>query len=73
MYDRTSLRAAAGAIGDKRYLDLAERLKVAPATAWRLWSGKTAPSSHVAAKIEAAYGLPASRLLVLAATAPAAA
>ena len=63
MYDRTALRAVARAKGDARYVDLADRLKVAHTTAWRLWTGKTAPSARVAAAVEAAYGLPASALL----------
>nr|WTB07427.1 XRE family transcriptional regulator [Streptomyces antimycoticus] len=63
MYDRTALRTVARANGDERYIDLADRLKVAPVTAWRLWTGKTAPSTRVAAAVETAYGLPASALL----------
>ncbi|MEV5133557.1 helix-turn-helix transcriptional regulator [Streptomyces sp. NPDC053705] len=66
MYDRALLRAIASSNGQPHYTDLAERLKVAPATAWRLWTGKTAPSARVAAAVEDAYGLPASRLLKLA-------
>jgi transcriptional regulator with XRE-family HTH domain len=70
MYDRALLVAIASDKGDRHYTDLAERLKVAPATAWRLWTGKTAPSARVAAAVEHAYGLPASRLLKLAAVEP---
>ncbi|MBP0456219.1 hypothetical protein [Streptomyces montanisoli] len=63
MYDRTALRTVAAAKGDARPVDLADRLKVAQATAWRLYHGHTAPSARVAAAVEHAYGLPASALL----------
>ncbi|WP_326797482.1 XRE family transcriptional regulator [Streptomyces sp. NBC_01808] len=63
MYDRTLFRAVAQDKGDAHYLDTAARLKVAPTTAWRLWTGKTAPSLRLAAAVEAAYGVPAARLL----------
>ncbi|MGA5354013.1 XRE family transcriptional regulator [Streptomyces thermodiastaticus] len=63
MYDRSALRAVARAKGDTRYVDLATRLSVAPVTAWRLWTGRTAPSTRVAAAVETAYGLPAAALL----------
>ncbi|MEV5673477.1 helix-turn-helix transcriptional regulator [Streptomyces sp. NPDC052503] len=68
MYDRALLQALATDKGDRHYTDLAERLKVAPATAWRLWTGKTAPSARVAAAVEQVYGLPTSRLFKLAPT-----
>ncbi|MGW7197257.1 AsnC family protein [Streptomyces chryseus] len=67
MYDRALLQAIATDKGDRHYTDVAARLNLAPATAWRLWTGKTAPSVRVAAAVEAAYGLPAARLLKLAA------
>ncbi|MFF7234436.1 XRE family transcriptional regulator [Streptomyces sioyaensis] len=70
MYDRALLQAVAQDKGDSHYTDLATRLNVAHATAWRLWTGKTAPSARVAAAVEDAYGIPASRLLKLAAPAP---
>ena len=63
MYDRTLFRAIATDKGDTHYLDTATRLKVAPVTAWRLWTGKTAPSVRLAAAVETVYGLPASLLL----------
>jgi len=63
MYDRALLQAVASDKGDRHYLDLAARLKVAPATAWRLWTGKTAPSARVAAAVEDAYGIRAASLL----------
>ena len=63
MYDRSALRSVAAARGDTRYIDLANRLGVAPVTAWRLWTGRTAPSARVTAAIETAYGLPAAALL----------
>ncbi|MFD4880045.1 XRE family transcriptional regulator [Streptomyces sp. NPDC058420] len=63
MYDRAHLQAIAIGKGDRHYSDLATRLKVAPATAWRLWTGKNAPSARVAAAVEAEYGIPASQLL----------
>ncbi|MFK0296412.1 XRE family transcriptional regulator [Streptomyces sp. NPDC090442] len=63
MYDRALLQAIAGGLGDQHYLDLAARLRVAPATAWRLWTGKTAPSVRVAAAVEAAYGLSPAQLI----------
>jgi len=65
MYDRAHLQAVATDKGDRHYTDLATRLKVAPATAWRLWTGKTAPSARVAAAVQDEYGIPASRLLKL--------
>ncbi|MDX3063392.1 XRE family transcriptional regulator [Streptomyces sp. ND04-05B] len=65
MYDRAHLVAVATDKGDRHYTDLATRLKVAPATAWRLWTGKTAPSARVAAAVQDEYGIPASRLLKL--------
>ncbi|WP_274031437.1 hypothetical protein [Streptomyces sp. MMBL 11-1] len=34
-------------------------------TAWRLWTGKTAPSARLAAAVQDEYGIPASRLLKL--------
>jgi hypothetical protein len=64
MYDRALLRAIATESGQAHYTDLALRLKVAPATGWRLWTGKTAPSPALAARVEAEYGLPLSRLLI---------
>lgn len=66
MYDRALLQAIATDKGDEHYTALAARLNVAPATAWRLWTGKTAPSARVAAAVELVYGIPASRLLKLA-------
>jgi transcriptional regulator with XRE-family HTH domain len=63
-YDRTTLRAVAQAHGQRHYSDVATRLGIAPVTAWRLWNGKTAPSPDVAARVEATYGLPVSRLLM---------
>ncbi|MCY0959638.1 XRE family transcriptional regulator [Streptomyces sp. H27-H5] len=65
MYDRAHLVAVATDKGDRHYTDLAARLKVAPTTAWRLWTGKTAPSAHLAAAVQDEYGIPASRLLKL--------
>lgn len=66
MYDRALLQAVATDRGDEHYTALAARLEIAPATAWRLWTGKTAPSARVAAAVELVYGIPASRLLKLA-------
>ncbi|MFJ6074684.1 XRE family transcriptional regulator [Streptomyces sp. NPDC093065] len=65
MYDRAHLVAVANDKGDRHYTDLAARLKVAPVTAWRLWTGKTAPSARLAAAVQDEYGIPASRLLKL--------
>lgn len=65
MYDRALLQAVASDKGDRHYTDLATRLKVAPATAWRLWTGKTRPSVQVAVAVEDAYGLSLSHLLKL--------
>lgn len=64
MYDRSTLQAVAAAKGDRHYSDLANRLGVAQVTGWRLWTGKTAPSVTIAAKVEAAYGLGISHLLL---------
>lgn len=63
MYDRTLLRAVATAKGQRTYVDLADHLKVAPVTGWRLWNGKTAPSAKLAARVEAAYGLSIAQLI----------
>lgn len=62
-YDRTLLRAVAHARGQHTYVDLADHLKVAPVTAWRLWHGKTAPSAPIAEKVQTAYGLTLTQLL----------
>ena len=62
-YDRSLLRAAARDKGDFTPSDLSRRLEVAPATAWRLWNGRTAPSGRVAAAVERHYGVPASLLV----------
>ncbi|MGF0176686.1 XRE family transcriptional regulator [Streptomyces sp. Marseille-Q5077] len=61
-YDRTLLRNAARGAGDSTPSDISRRLEVAPATAWRLFHGHTAPSARVAAAVERAYGVPASQL-----------
>ncbi|RSS51396.1 XRE family transcriptional regulator [Streptomyces sp. WAC01280] len=67
MYDRTLLRTAAIAQGQHSYVDLAHHLKVAPATGWRLWHGKTVPAGSTAAKVETAYGITMTQLLLPAA------
>ena len=69
MYDRTLLRAAAEAKGQRSYVDLSDHLKVAPSTGWRLWYGKNAPSVATARKVEDAFGLTLSQLLQPKATA----
>jgi hypothetical protein len=61
-YDRTALRAVARGMGDHTPSDISRRLTVAPATAWRLYHGHTAPSTRVAAAVERHYGLTASQL-----------
>jgi transcriptional regulator with XRE-family HTH domain len=63
MYDRTQLRAAAEAKGQRTYVDLSNHLKVAQSTGWRLWYGKNAPSINTARKVEAAYGVTLAQLL----------
>lgn len=63
MYNRTSLHAVAKSLGDHTPTDISRRLKVAPATAWRLWNGRTAPSPQLVARVEAAYGIGAAELL----------
>ncbi|CAL9530838.1 helix-turn-helix domain-containing protein [Streptomyces sp. enrichment culture] len=62
-YDRSTFRRAAIAHGHGHYKDVAAALGISPVTAWRLWTGKTAPSADVAGRVETAYGLPLSRLL----------
>lgn len=62
-YDRATFRAVATAHGHGHYTDVARALDIAPVTAWRLWTGKTAPSAAIASRVEATYGLPLSRLL----------
>ncbi|MFE7096985.1 XRE family transcriptional regulator [Streptomyces erythrochromogenes] len=63
MYDRTSLRKAAAAKGHYTYEALAKHVGVSPATAWRLWYGKVAPSAGVAHLVELAYGVTLAQLL----------
>lgn len=63
MYDRSVLVTAAAAMGDRRPVDLANRLKVARNTAWRLWHGHTAPSATLAAAVEQHYGISARQLI----------
>lgn len=65
MYDRSVFRAVARDKGDKHYNTVAKRLDIAPVTAWRLWHGKAAPSTRIAAAVESTYGLSASQLLRL--------
>lgn len=67
MYDRTALVNAAQAAGDHTPSDTARRLKVARNTAWRLWTGKTAPSVGLAAAVEQHYGVTAGQLITRAA------
>ncbi|MFD3903011.1 XRE family transcriptional regulator [Streptomyces sp. CB04723] len=62
-YDRTTLLAAAQARGDQHYREMGQRLGVSRATAWRLWTGRTAPSAVTAAACEREYGVPARQLL----------
>jgi len=69
-YDRATFRAVATAHGQPHYTDVAAALGISPATAWRLWTGKTAPSTAIASRVEATYGLPVSRLLTPAAKEP---
>ncbi|MGW4305110.1 XRE family transcriptional regulator [Streptomyces californicus] len=66
-YDRTTLVAAAHARGDQHYREMGHRLGLSRATAWRLWTGRTAPSAVTAAAVETAYGIPAGQLLTPAA------
>ncbi|MFD7738394.1 helix-turn-helix transcriptional regulator [Streptomyces sp. MJM8645] len=63
VYQHEQLVAAAQAAGDHTDSDIADRLKVARVTAWRLRTGKTAPSASTLARIELAYGLTAADLL----------
>lgn len=63
MYDRTVLITAARTMGDSRPVDIANRLKVARNTAWRLFHGHTAPSADLAARVEQAYGVSARQLI----------
>ncbi|MFD4659315.1 helix-turn-helix domain-containing protein [Kitasatospora sp. NPDC058444] len=62
-YRHEQLVAAARAAGDHTDSDIADRLKVARTTAWRLRTGKTTPGASTLAKIEQAYGLTAAALL----------
>ena len=61
-YDHDRLIAAWDAAGDTTSADVARRLGVDPATAWRLRRGITRPSSSTLASIERAYGLTAAEL-----------
>jgi transcriptional regulator with XRE-family HTH domain len=63
MYDRTALITAARQVGDDNPAAAARRLRLPRNTVWRLWHGRTAPSAHTLAAVEAAYGLPASKML----------
>ncbi|MEU6237440.1 helix-turn-helix transcriptional regulator [Kitasatospora sp. NPDC047058] len=62
-YRHEQFVAAAIAAGDRNDEDIAERLKVARVTAWRLRTGRTTPGPLTLAKIEQAYGLTAATLL----------
>lgn len=61
-YDRTALRAAACRKGDHTPAAIGRRLNLTPATAWRLYHGRTAPSGPVAARAAETYGIPATAL-----------
>ncbi|MFE7638332.1 helix-turn-helix domain-containing protein [Kitasatospora sp. NPDC057518] len=62
-YQHERLVCAARAAGDRTDSDIAERLKVAPVTAWRLRTGRTTPAGRTLAAIERAYGLTPADLL----------
>jgi transcriptional regulator with XRE-family HTH domain len=63
VYDRTLLRATAQDKGDANSNQMAMRLGIDRATAWRLWNGRTTPSLAVAAAVEEHYGLTAAQLI----------
>lgn len=65
-YDRTTLRTVARTMGDKTPSDVARRLGIPAATAWRLYNGHTAPSLRVAAAVEHHYGITATHLCMAA-------
>ncbi len=62
MYDRSALVRAARAKGDARSADLSRRLGIPRNTAWRLWTGKTAPTIRLAAAVERHYGVKSADL-----------
>ncbi|MFB8415409.1 XRE family transcriptional regulator [Streptomyces albidoflavus] len=63
VYDRAALVTAAQLAGDATPAALARRLRIGRTTAWRLWTGQTAPSAHVAAAVERHYGVSARQLI----------
>ncbi|MFE5851978.1 XRE family transcriptional regulator [Streptomyces sp. NPDC056500] len=63
MYDRRVLRAVARDKGIHTPTDLQHALMVAPATAWRLWNGHTAPAARTSAAVQRMLGLTADDLL----------
>ncbi|MYV44966.1 helix-turn-helix transcriptional regulator [Streptomyces sp. SID2888] len=61
-YDRTLLRRATEAAGDKSSGAVARRLGVGRMTAWRLLNGHGRPDIDTAAAVERIYGLPTAAL-----------
>lgn len=70
MFDRATLRAAAGQLGDTTPDAMRRRLRddhgihIGRMTAWRLWNGAAVPSTTTAVAVETAYGVQARDLLV---------
>ncbi|MFC8584189.1 XRE family transcriptional regulator [Streptomyces sp. NPDC057217] len=64
LYDRTLLQQAARKRGADDYKALAADLALSPATAWRLWTGKNAPSAATADRVQTAYGLTVAQLRI---------
>ncbi|MEU4092033.1 helix-turn-helix transcriptional regulator [Streptomyces sp. NPDC026673] len=57
MYDRTALHRAAHAAGIENSHQLAQAAGVSVPTAWRVWTGRTAPRFPIAARIAAAVNI----------------
>jgi transcriptional regulator with XRE-family HTH domain len=62
-YDRTLLHERARRLGDANSNQMANRLGLDRATAWRLWKGKVTPTAPVLAAVHEHYGLTAGDLI----------
>lgn len=61
-YNHPRLLAAMAEVGDTKSPQVAHRLAVHPATAWRLIKGRSRPAAETLVAIEREYGLTATDL-----------
>ncbi|MCT9090611.1 helix-turn-helix domain-containing protein [Streptomyces sp. ASQP_92] len=61
-YNHRRLVDAMAKVGDTKSPQVAQRLDVHPATAWRLIKGRSKPAGETLAAIEREYGLTAADL-----------